>query len=331
MTSYQGDFARAARALAAPGADLTSELAAIEKLCTQFDVREARMQWFEEVRLAIDVRELFGRLSALLTGSGAAAVDPALDVRSRALRSGLAHLHRGLAEKALSVHACERARLRGGGLRGAELLSWLATYPAMLRDLAFEDLVGIAHPPMGTANLQSELIDYVPGGIASIVRCVLAGPVTADDEFLDVGAGVGKALLAVKLLSGARVRGIEIQPDLCRQARSAAADLGLESFSVVEGDACDVDLGEPSVIFIYLPFTGRVLARMVERLRALAARKEMMLGTLGFDLPYDWLVPRRATDFWLTIYDSKVLGAEPRAPRQPVPIGPVAEQIVNES
>ncbi len=330
MTVYQGDFARAARALGAPGADLTSELGGIEKLCAEFDVREARMQWFEEVRLAVDIRELCGRLSALLTGSGAAAVDPALDVRSRALLSGLARLHRGLAERAAPVHACERARLRGGGFRGAELLSWLATHPATLRDLAFENLLGIAHPPMGTVNPHSELIDYVPGGIASIVRCVLAGPITSEDEFLDVGAGVGKALLAVKLLSGARVRGIEIQPDLCTQARGVAADLGLDGFEVVEGDACEIDLGEPSVIFLYLPFTGRVLAWMIDRLRALAARKQVVLCTLGFDLPFDWLVPRRKADFWLTIYDSQVPGAEPRPPRQATPLGPVAEQVADE-
>ena len=53
------------------------------------------------------------------------------------------------------------------------------------------------------------------------------------------GAGLGKAAMAVHLLTGARARGIELQPELVAAARAQARELGLDGVSFVETDALD--------------------------------------------------------------------------------------------
>lgn len=331
MVLDQGPFARLATTFAASGTDLPSELAALDQALSDLEEGRPEMEWFEEARLAADIRELYARLSALPARDGQAPPTSGMQARVVRLRSRLADLRSTLMARSIPRHDTDRARIRGGGLRGAELYAWLSAYPPAQRDLAIEHLLGIGHPPLETPSLGSELIDYLSSGIAPIVRAVLDVPVTPDDVFVDLGAGLGKVVMAVNLLSGARARGIELQPELCMQARGAAAELALQKVSFVSGDARESDLSDATVIFLYLPFTGGALATVMERLRAVAQRRDLVLCALGLDLRgVDWITARETGEFWLSIYDSRIPGAEPRPLRPSLLFASPGEDIARE-
>jgi hypothetical protein len=228
-----------------------------------------------------------------------------------------------------------RERVRSGGLRGAELLAWLAEHPPAARDAAIERLLGIEQPRATLARAAppgESRMPYMPSAIAPIVRAVLEVPITQDDVFVDLGAGLGKAAMAVHLLTGARARGVELQPALVNAASARATDLGLHGVSFIEGDALDADLEDATVVFLYLPFTGDVLAGVLRRLEAIARRRQLVVCSLGLDLRgADWLAPRPTDEFWLSIYDSQIPGAAPRPARLALPLATLGEAIARES
>ena len=211
-----------------------------------------------------------------------------------------AHVHRGARRRANRQHLPAavtldpRERVRRGGLRGAELLAWLGEHGPPARDAAIEELLGIARPP-ATPALGEHRMPYMPSAVAPIVRAVLDVPITAGDVFVDLGAGLGKAAMAVHLLTGARARGIELQPELVAAARAQARELGLDGVSFVETDALDADLDDATVVFLYLPFTGDVLAGVLRRIEAVARRRQNR-PLLAGARPARRRLVRRATD-----------------------------------
>ncbi len=213
-----------------------------------------------------------------------------------------------------------RERVRRGGLRGPELLAWLAEHPPDARDAALEQLLGIEKPAASLGSpLGGDRMPYMPSAIAPVVRAALDVPITASDVFVDLGAGLGKAVMAVHLLTGARARGVELQPALVSEARERAAALGLDGVEFAESDALTADLDDATVVFLYLPFTGAVLEGVVRRLEAVARQRQIAICTLGLDLRADWMTERPSDEFWLSIYDTRIRGATPRA------MGPLPE------
>jgi hypothetical protein len=219
----------------------------------------------------------------------------------------------------------------GRALRGADLVAWLAAHPAADRDDAIERFLGIRHPPAPTTRPDADTIGYAPSGIAPIVRAVLDVPITRDDVLVDLGSGLGKVAFAVHLLTGARTLGVERRSDLVSRARAVAGRLALEDVTFVEGDARDADFGAATVFFLYLPFTGDVLASVMRRFRAVAERREVVICSLGLDLRgWDFVVERATQEFWLSIYDGRIPGAAPRAPRAAVELGEAGERVARE-
>jgi hypothetical protein len=221
----------------------------------------------------------------------------------------------------------QREQLRSGGLRGNDLLAWLREYPPAERDAAFERLLGIVHAetprPPG-----DDRMPYMPSALAPVVRTVLDVPITGDDVFVDLGAGLGKATMAVHLLTGARARGVELQAELVAQGRARARDLGLHEVAFVEADALDADLTDATVIFLYLPFTGDVLAGVMRRIEAVARRRDLVLCALGLDLRgIDWIAERPGDEFWLSLYDTRIPGAAARRARAPSPLAAAGEPV----
>jgi precorrin-6B methylase 2 len=171
---------------------------------------------------------------------------------------------------------------------------------------------------------------YMPSAISQSVRAVLDVPITQHDVFVDLGAGLGKVTMIVHLLTGARSRGVELQSALVREASSQARELALDGVSFAEGDALEADVDDATVVFLYLPFTGDVLARVLQRLETVARRRQLVLCALGLDLRADWIAARPTEEFWLTIYDTRIAGAAPRLVRAPLPFGSLGEAIARE-
>ena len=207
------------------------------------------------------------------------------------------------------------------GMRGADLLTWLAEVKPEARDAAVEEHLGIASSPPSFAPPGDHLIGYHASGVASIVRALLEVPVVPDDVVVDLGAGLGKVVVLARLLTGATARGIELQPALVDRAREAAARLGVD-VHFTRGDAREVELDDGTVFFLYVPFTGPALMDVLGRLHAIAARHAIVVCALGIELGREapWLAPRSTDSFWLTIYDSVLPGVSPRANRGPSPL-----------
>ena len=114
--------------------------------------------------------------------------------------------------------------------------------------------------------------------------------------FFDVGCGKGRAVMLASEMGFRECAGVELDPGLAAMARS-----NLEAWErtekarcpvrVVEGDATEVVLPElPVLVYVYNPFRGPVVRRMLERLEAHAGAQ---VGEM--DLIY--LVPEEAGEF----------------------------------
>ncbi|MFO0742913.1 MAG: hypothetical protein U0270_43965 [Labilithrix sp.] len=191
---------------------------------------------------------------------------------------------------------------------GADLYTWLASLPPSERDPAVEAMLGVE--ATSSASPGPHLVGHHMTGLGAIVRAIHEVPVRADDVVLDLGAGVGKLLALVHLLTGARVRGVELQREL--------VDRSIDVANVRPGDARDCDL-DATVIFLYCPFDGPVLDEVSRRLDATKA----VVCTLGVDLRCARLRPRARSDFWMTIWDA----GEARIPLE---MDPLAQALAHE-
>jgi hypothetical protein len=210
-----------------------------------------------------------------------------------------------------------------------DLLEWLASVPPDERDRAVDAHLGIAAPVPPCPCPGEHRLGYHASGVAPILRMLIDVPVVRGDVLVDLGAGLGKVVFLTHLLTGATARGIEIEPELVRRSHEAAARLAM-NVGLAQGDARTADLHDGTVFFLYLPFTGPVLAEVLGRLRDIASRRAIVVCALGVDLDREarWLARRPTDEFWLAIYDSVVPGAPGRVVSERPPVsGACAEAI----
>jgi SAM-dependent methyltransferase len=178
--------------------------------------------------------------------------------------------------------------------RGAALRSALAGVDPRERDAWVDRALGLGPPPDDGPALPRGCVPYLPCPVDALLRVTEHAPVRASDVFVDVGAGAGRAAALVHLLTGASVVGLEIQPHLVTAARELAARLGLPRASFVEGDAPGLTdaLAAGSVFFLYCPFSGARLTRLLANLEAAARIRPIRVCCLDLPLPScGWLEP----------------------------------------
>lgn len=141
--------------------------------------------------------------------------------------------------------------------------------------------------------------DFVPFNETSdeqIEEALLEAKVGPGDVFIDLGAGLGKVVEAAKK-KGATARGIEIQRELVEKARAMGREM-------VCADAREADLADGTVFYLYSPFTGRVLERVMDRLREVSKTHPIRICAVAVDVDRPWLRRRPLESFWLAVYDS---------------------------
>ena len=182
------------------------------------------------------------------------------------------------------------------------------------RLLGLEDRPAHDEPCVGD---DPELIRCVASGVSAVADAVLMAGVGPDDTFLDLGAGCGRVAMLVHLLTGARSVGIEIQPGLVDFGRRRAEALGLDGVDLRRGDAREDALPEATVVYLYLPFVGRSLARVVARLEERARRAPLIVCALGVELRREaWLRPVDDTSLWMTVHEGVAHPRRAGSPRQ---------------
>jgi hypothetical protein len=208
-----------------------------------------------------------------------------------------------------------RAAIVAGALRGAALVERLLLVPVAERDAWVDQVLGLPEAPPDAPDLPRGAVPYLPAGVDEILTMTLETPLRADDELVDLGSGLGRAVMLGNLLSGARARGIEIQGPLVRAARDCCAALALTGVSFVHADAADVTVElDGSVFFLYAPFNGELLRRVLRRLETVAHRRAIVVCAVGLELPGEtWLRRRETSCAMLTLHDSCVPGVPLRS------------------
>jgi hypothetical protein len=136
-------------------------------------------------------------------------------------------------------------------------------------------------------------VPYLPCAVDALLRAVDQVPVGPADVFVDLGSGTARASSLVHLMTGATAVGVENQPELVRAARARTARLGLSRVTTLEGDATRVTgaARSGSVFFLYCPFSGERLVRLLGDLERLARERPLVVCAVDVPLPEQrWLV-----------------------------------------
>jgi SAM-dependent methyltransferase len=142
--------------------------------------------------------------------------------------------------------------------------------------------------------------DQVVNGMLEIAK---VGP---KDVVYDLGSGDGRIVIAAARKHGARGVGIDIDPDMIKQARENARKAGVAGrVEFREGDLFKADIGEASVVTLYLlprvnlELRPKLLAELKPGTRIVSHGFDMgdwqpaATRRVGTSTVYYWIVPER--------------------------------------
>lgn len=181
---------------------------------------------------------------------------------------------------------------------------------------AWVDLLwDVGDVPDDDRSLPRGCVPYLPCPVASVLSAIDDARVTSADVFVDIGSGLGKTAFLVHALTGASAIGLEIQPALVHAAAARAAELKLARLRFIQTDAVDwVRAGAlGTVFFLYCPFSGQRLERVLGALEGIARTRQLRLCSVDlpvFECPWLEQVPSTSAD--LHVYRSTTVG--PSAP-----------------
>jgi len=159
-----------------------------------------------------------------------------------------------------------------------------APRPGLSFDLLDEIVSGVLqlHGPKGDGVLPSaEMTAYQPTPVRHILDLIGACNFSSDDVLVDLGSGLGHVPLLAGILAGIRTLGIELQSDHTASAQQAAQRLNLKRVRFLAEDARTADLTQGTVFYLFTPFRGSVLTRVLGRLRTQSESKQIRICTLG--------------------------------------------------
>jgi SAM-dependent methyltransferase len=184
----------------------------------------------------------------------------------------------------------------------------LLDVPVGERDAWVDLVLGLDDLPLDGPALPAGGVPYLPCSVEVLLRVVDEAPVRSTDVFVDVGAGPGRVIALIHLLTGAETIGIEIQPQFVRAAHRLIARLGLSRVRCIEGDAATLGAAMPlgSVFFLYCPFSGARLEKVLDDLEPIARTRPIRLCCVDLPLPpRSWLTRQPGEGGALEIHRAK--------------------------
>lgn len=150
----------------------------------------------------------------------------------------------------------------------------------------------------------------------------------AQTTFVDLGAGMGRAVLLASEIGFKAAIGVELHPALVRTARKNVSiwrGAGMEGapIKIVHCDAVEFVLpAGPVLVFLFNPFAAPVLRRLLSAWRQAAGRaarsldmlyvnnehEDVLLGKRGWTRMYAGKIPRSAKD---AIADYRIMANQP--------------------
>lgn len=186
----------------------------------------------------------------------------------------------------------------------------LAAIPAARRDEWLDLLWDVGELEPDAPELPRGCVPYLPCPVDIVMAALRLAAVTADDVFIDVGAGAGRAALLAHLATGAACIGLEIQPSLARTAQARADWLGLSRLRFLTGDAADLLRGVPigTVFFLYCPFGAEHLRRFLDALEERARARAVRVCCVDMaPLEWPWLARLPSTSPRVDVYQSTLV------------------------
>lgn len=184
----------------------------------------------------------------------------------------------------------------------------LTDLPAADRDAWCDLVLGLEGLPADGLDLPRGCVPYIPCTVDALVRMVDAAGVQPDDVFVDIGSGLGRAAVLTHLLSGASAIGIEVQSALVRAFRDLVQGWHAPRVSVVHGDAAELTgfIGIGTVFFLYCPFSGERLERVLLELETIAHGRQIRVCCVDMpSITRSWLTPVSPPVDGLVVYRSK--------------------------
>jgi hypothetical protein len=215
--------------------------------------------------------------------------------------SGIEAEHLKAQLEAVDTQLFERLRdeIRNVALRGAALLREIRRYvpeaPAPqgrydLLDTFLSELLLYRPLPEQTKPRDPEMVFYQRTPSRIVLELCARANLTRPDIFYDIGSGLCEVAMLVHLLTDATTNGIEYEPAYCDYAIATAADLNLSRVTFLNEDAREAEFPDGSAFFMYTPFRGAMLARVVERLRVVERMTLFTYGPCTFEVAHQtWL------------------------------------------
>ena len=179
------------------------------------------------------------------------------------------------------------------------------------RDAWLDRVLSLCPLPDDGPDLPRGCVPYFPCSVDALLRMVEQAQVRSSDVFVDIGSGLGRAAAFVHLLTGAGVIGIEVQSALVCAARDLTTRLLVSRVSFIDGDAVTLTgfVAIGSVFFLYCPFSGNRLVKVLGDLEDIARTRTIRVCCLDLPLPpCPWLTLESQRVGDLAIYRSTLLG-----------------------
>ena len=134
-------------------------------------------------------------------------------------------------------------------------------------------------PHRSDADRPAGYLGCMPGTARRIIECI---PDPADWSFVDLGCGMGRALVVASGFPFRSVIGIECNADLVRIARANAARIAKRFpnrvlIEVERGDAARPPVRGATVLFMYHPFGPGVMTRLLDHVEASIRPEDRLL------------------------------------------------------
>ena len=187
--------------------------------------------------------------------------------------------------------------IRSEIVRGAlphTLLQWIrtpaspdetaSTVPGLgydYRDEVVSGVLQLREPSEPRLHPLPEMVFYQPTPVRHILNLITASALSEDDVFVDLGSGLGHVALLAFMLTGVRSFGIEVEAAYVATAQACAHSLQLSHVRFIHEDARAADLSNGTVFYLYSPFSGSILADVLDRLEKESTSKPIKICALG--------------------------------------------------
>jgi hypothetical protein len=179
-------------------------------------------------------------------------------------------------------------------------------------DIFIEELLDVDYLPEETKPRTAEMVFYQPTPARVILEMLSKVEFKKTDSFYDIGSGLGRVVLLVRLLTEAQAIGVEYEPTYVSYAQRAAQKLNLSNVRFLNGDARDFDYADGTIFFFFTPFSGTIFNTVIQKLFAVAQQKPITICSYGKVtlklMQQNWLSPLDSQDgdeYKLGIFRSK--------------------------